>query len=152
MKKISMLLLILSLLVVTLACTSCDLNESDNFVDTVIHTVLGEDTPFSKQMANFSIFMQSKVYLQKLTNVINDVVHIFELYNPNNIFLVIFTIFVIVVNGLAWIVSIIVYLFCIVIALIGDLALMFIYALAFLLLTIIYLFNNLLTWIAVLTV
>ncbi len=152
MKKLTTLLLILFLFLTPVALTACDVSESDSFVDEIIFSVLGEDNAFAEQMSHFKIFMQTEVYVKKLINAFTEIAEVVKDVRADDPLSWIGLGFAVISNWAAWLAAILVYLVCIVAMLLYDLILMVCYAVGFILLAIIYLFNSLLVWLAALTV
>ncbi len=151
MKKLT-LLLIVFLLITPVVLTACDMSESDSLVDEVVFGVLGEDNAFAEQLSHFKIFMQTEVYVKKLINAFIEIAEVAKDVRADDPLSWIGLVFAVVSNWAAWLATILVYLFCIVTMLLYDLVLMVCYAVGFILLAIIYLFNSLLLWLATLTV
>ena len=138
MRKISTLLLIVAMLIIAFSCTSCGAQEqeSDKFIDTVIFSVIGEDSPFAQQMTNFEPFMNAKSYVEKLSDTLNEITTTLESVNFVGIIIAIVT------QGAAWLAAIIVYLAAIIYLALFDLCWMFALLIIFAVFTLIYLLGG----------
>lgn len=144
MKKLTFLLLILMLFVVTLSCVSCNATESDGSESNIVSQVLGDDTAFAKQIANFSPFMQTKHFFGKLADSVKEIANVLEGIKLDNIFGIFGLVGAVVANWAAWAAAIIVYLVCTAVMLFYDLFLLVLYACVFIMLYLVYGANSLL--------
>lgn len=144
MKKLTFLLLILMLLVVTLSCVSCGATESDGSENSVVSQVLGDDTAFARQIANFKPFMQTKHFFGKLMESVKEIANVLDGIKLDSIFGVLGLIVAVVANWAAWAAAIIVYGLCTIVMILYDVILLIAYACVFIMLYLVYSVNSLL--------
>lgn len=145
MKKFRMLLLILSLIAIALSLSSCSEGQG-NFLQTVLETTVGTETPFGKQMLYFKPFMQAEAYFDKLIDFFKSTPEYFfgPFSTAQNFEDYLKAIIHVIVSVLPWVGSIGVYIACILVMSACDVALMFGYALVFIVIYLVYLINSLL--------
>ena len=147
MKKFRMLLLILSLIAIALSLSSCSEGQgTGNFLQTVLETTVGTETPFGKQMLYFKPFMQAEAYFDKLIDFFKSTPEYFlgPFNDAQNFEDYLKAIIHAIVSVLPWVGSIGVYIACIFAMSFFDVMLMFLYALVFIVIYLVYLINSLL--------
>lgn len=144
MRKFSILILAILLIAIVFSFTSCQADAPDNFVDEVAFSVLGEDSAFAQQIADFEFFMQTKSFAKKLGDTLTEIEATIASIDFGDVKSIIGAVGAIIANYAAWLVAVVVYGFCILYMLFYDLMWMLILAFAFIILLIIYGFNSLL--------
>ena len=124
------------MIVITITCTSCSVQNADNFLDEIVFSVIDEDNPFAQQITSFELFMNSKLYMGKLTDTINEIKATLDSLNLVGIIVAILT------NGAAWLAAIIVYLAAILYLALFDLCWMVALAIIFAALALVYLLDG----------
>ena len=144
MRKFSILILAILLIAIVFSFTSCQADAPDNFIDEVAFSVLGEDSAFAQQIADFEFFMQTKSFAKKLGDTLAEIEATIASIDFGDVKSIIGAVGAIIANYAAWLVAVVVYGFCILYMLIFDLFWMVVLFFAFIVLLVIYAFNGLL--------